>query len=161
MIRDRSTVDMPSCVTALRAVHEADLYPAAWPSDPAAWLTPQGLLLARVAGDGDEVDGHVALTDAEVPAAMGLKRKDVAWIARLFVVPSARRSGLARKLLTDAMTSAESMGRRAVLDVESGAAKAIGLYESEGWTRVHTAVEEWIAPNGKPAVLHYYVSPVN
>ncbi|GLZ80682.1 GNAT family N-acetyltransferase [Actinorhabdospora filicis] len=156
MIRDRSTVDLPGCVSALRAVFEADRYPAAWPADPAGWLTPQGLLLARVSGD---VDGHVGLVDGEPPAALGLRREDVAWVSRLFVAPSARRGGLARALLRDAVAGAGALGRRAVLDVESGAAKAIALYEGEGWTRVHTATAEWIAPDGRPAVLHYYLSP--
>lgn len=147
---------MAACVTALRSVFEADRYPAAWPADPAGWLTPRGLLLARVSGG---VDGHVGLVDGEVPGALGLRRADVAWVSRLFVTPPARRGGLARALLRDAVASAASLGRRAVLDVEAGAAKAVALYESEGWEHAHTATAEWIAPDGNPAVLRYYLSP--
>ncbi|MBE1558234.1 GNAT family N-acetyltransferase [Nonomuraea africana] len=77
----------------LRAVHEGDGYPANWPNDPGAWLTPEGMIKAWVSADGAEITGHVLLRGADpgFPAADGI-------LARLFVAPHARGRGAAEGL---------------------------------------------------------------
>jgi GNAT superfamily N-acetyltransferase len=59
----------------------------------------------------------------------------VIYVARLLVEPSARRSGIGRALLKQALREAVSSGHVAVLDVVDipTAAPAIALYRSEGW----------------------------
>ncbi len=83
----------------------------------------------------------------------------VAWVIRLYVVPSARRAGVGSHLLTAAVRIAASWGQRAALTVESGSAAAIAMYERSGWRRVHSATGGWHTAQGEEAWMHYYVSP--
>lgn len=149
-------------MAALRGVHETDGYPAAWPADPAGWLNPAKLIDARIAEAGHAVVGHVGIGESALPPAVrAVVRGNAAPISvvRLFVVPSSRRCGTGRGLLDAAVEMAKSRGRRAVLDVEDGAAAAISLYEREGWQRVHSGPGGWTRSDGRAAFLHYYMSP--
>jgi GNAT superfamily N-acetyltransferase len=58
-------------------------------------------------------------------------------VKRMYVVPSARRRGLARLMLAELERTARAAGRRRIL-LETGSAQpeAIALYESEGYTAV-------------------------
>jgi putative acetyltransferase len=62
---------------------------------------------------------------------------DTAEIKRMFVVPSSRRQGIARRLLVELERSAAQFGYRA-LRLETGVQQpeAIALYESRGFTRI-------------------------
>ncbi|MFD0364800.1 GNAT family N-acetyltransferase [Nocardia sp. GCM10030253] len=161
IIRARTTADLPACVAALRAVHEADGYPAVWPHDPAHWLTPSKLIEAHVADIDGTVTGHVGIGAGAVPTAVrnALPGNDFASVIRLFVSPVGRGHGVGRRLLDAAVTMAETRGLRAVLDVEAGAAAAIALYERGGWKCVHSGPGDWITFDGREALLRYYVSP--
>ena len=158
MIRPRLESDLPACVTALAGVHETDRYPARWPADPQGWLTPDEMLGAWIVADGPVVLGHVALTrpDSVLADAVGLPEAEAAAVARLFVAVEARRSGLAAELLAHAAKAAIGEGLRPVLEVESGAAAAIALYERAGWRFAGSATADWIAPDGRPAVMRFY-----
>ena len=57
-------------------------------------------------------------------------------LSRLFVAPAARGQGVARSLLTAALTEARVRRRLAVLDVGQDFDGAVALYEAEGWSRV-------------------------
>ncbi|MGA6203688.1 GNAT family N-acetyltransferase [Nocardia testacea] len=117
-IRPRTLDDLPSCVAALRGVHETDGYPAAWPADPAGWLNPAKLIDARIAEAGHAVVGHVGIGESALPPAIrAVVRGNAAPISvvRLFVVPSSRRCGTGRDLLDAAVEMAKSRGRRAVV----------------------------------------------
>ena len=86
--RDESDVD--ASVEALRAVYETSGYPTNWPDDPARRLRPPGILQAWVATTADiAVAGHVILMQP-VPGERSAE------VSRLFVVPAARRQGVAR-----------------------------------------------------------------
>jgi GNAT superfamily N-acetyltransferase len=90
-IRQRDEADVGTCVEALRAVHRASGYPANWPADPAQWLRPSHILQAWVATTDDTpIAGHVILR--QTPAT-----ERSAEVSRLFVVPAARRQGVARR----------------------------------------------------------------
>lgn len=162
MVRRRCEADLPACVAALRAVHEADGYPVRWPADPARWLTPRGTRAAWVVPSRDGVAGHVACGEArfgpEVLAALsaeaGVPPRDLVAVSRLFVVPSARRTGIARDLLA----AVTGLGRP-VLDVAEQGIAAVSLYEGLGWRRVASERAAWLAADGRPALVHYYVSP--
>ncbi|MFQ6229834.1 GNAT family N-acetyltransferase [Nocardia sp. NPDC002869] len=161
-IRPRILDDLPSCVAALRRVHETDGYPAAWPADPAGWLNPAKLIDARIAAAGHTVAGHIGIGESALPpavrAAVGGNVAPIS-VIRLFVVSSSRRCGTGRALLEAAVEMARLRGRRAVLDVEDGAAAAISLYERAGWHRVHSGPGDWTRSDGREAFLHYYLSP--
>jgi GNAT superfamily N-acetyltransferase len=62
----------------------------------------------------------------------GLPVERLALLARLFVAPELRHSGLGRVLLRHAAAQAPALGRRAVLDVGKTLHSAVALYEAEG-----------------------------
>ncbi|MBF6228517.1 GNAT family N-acetyltransferase [Nocardia abscessus] len=152
---------MPACVTALRQVHELDGYPAVWPQDAAAWLTPPKLIEACVAEVDGLVVGQVGIGDSRIPTAVQDRLPSTALVSaiRLYVAPASRRNGVGYQLLGAAVTMAEARGMKAVLDVEIGGTAAIALFERAGWTRAHTGPGSWITPDGRRARLHHYLSP--
>ena len=165
-IRPRTGQDLAACVTALATVQRADRYPVNWPDDPERWLTPDGMLGAWVvvAAEGTEgpaVLGHVLLTrtDPALAAAIGAPAEGLAAVARLFVTTAARRRGLAAGLLGHAARAAVADGLRPVLEVDSGATAAIGLYERAGWRFVRAMTADWHTADGRLAVVHAYRGP--
>lgn len=168
-LRPRADGDLSSCVSLLRAVHDADGYPVHLPEDPASFLTVPDSLGAWVAlGDG-EVIGHVLLRPAMNAKAMavacgatGLPEERLAVVARLFVSPRARRSGVGRALLARSAHEAWVRRRQPVLDVVGDATAAVALYEREGWRKAGsvqvtfssgTTVDElvYVGPTDRPA----------
>lgn len=160
-IRPRTADDMPSCVAALATVQRADRYPVDWPDDPERWLSPRNMLGAWVAVEGPVVVGHVALThgDAVIADVVGEPPERLAAVARLFVSVPARGQGLAVGLLEHAARAATADGFLPVLEVESGAAPAIALYERAGWRFVDTFTGDWQTAAGRAALLRVYVGP--
>ncbi len=163
LIRAAGPADLAASVAALALVHEADGYPVRWPADPRAWLSVSPALGVWVAQDGPEVVGHVALVAArdDVPAALAAAagEREIAYVARLFVVPSARGQGLARRLLDTAAGAARAAGLVPALDVVDDGVAAIRLYERAGWRRLGSARADWRMANGEPALVHYYLAP--
>ena len=147
--RLRRSEDIDECVAALHAVHLRDGYPVRWPTDPARWLSPLGLRAAWVALDAEGVAGHVLLRDDRRGDAGALE------VGRLFVRPSARRQGLAVRLLDVCRDEAASLDRDLVLETVDGSA-AIHLYESTGWRRTETTTADWVDAAGAPVMLHRY-----
>jgi GNAT superfamily N-acetyltransferase len=82
----------------LADVHRFDRYPLNWPDDPHRWLSPPNVLRAWIAETAPAaVIGHVAVhqaTSAADRAAMTTVE-----VSRLFIAPTARRHGVAIKLL--------------------------------------------------------------
>ncbi|WP_370379805.1 GNAT family N-acetyltransferase [Catenulispora sp. GAS73] len=160
-IRPRHPDDLPACAKALFGVHEKDGYPVHWPTDPEHWLTPDHLLGAWVAPDGDSILGHVALTQPTAPfaAAINQPAPNLALVGRLFVTPDARRTGLASALLSHAAQAARDEGRQAVLEVDANATAAVTFYERAGWHFLRTDTGGWIAADGLPARVRIYLAP--
>jgi len=160
-IRPRTDQDLAACATALATVQRADRYPVHLPDDPEGWLTPDGMLGAWVAAEGPAVLGHVTLTrtDPALADAIGAPAEGLAAIARLFVTTTARRRGLAADLLGHAARTAVADGLRPVLEVDSGATAAIGLYERAGWRFVRAMTADWHTADGRLAVVHAYSGP--
>lgn len=167
-------------MAGLRQVHEHDRYPWTWPEDPAGWLQPaDSTVAAWVAIEPDEPDepagtgagpvvgrvvGHVVLRRAAghhdgeaVAATTGLDPAGLGLVARLWVLPSARGQGTARRLLAAASDEAAARGLRPMLDVVSSSKEAIVLYESEGWTRVGS--RDFVFADGETTELYYYLGP--
>ena len=101
-IRSRVNGDLPGCVAALTEVHAADGYPSRWPAETAGWLTPADMLHAWTAHLDDTVVGHVVMRSVAddamaslLAASGGVPPGRLASLSRLFVVPRARRRGVA------------------------------------------------------------------
>jgi ribosomal protein S18 acetylase RimI-like enzyme len=146
--RDESDVD--ACVEALRAVYEDSGYPTNWPADPAQWLRPPGILRAWVAATEDvPVAGHV-IFQRPLPGERSAE------VSRLFVVPAARRQGVASALLETAMRSAVANDLDLFLDVTDHLEGARALYQRAGFRLVSTTQADWTTPDGGPVTLHRY-----
>ena len=149
-IRNRAEADIGACAEALRTVHQASGYPANWPADPALWLCPPGTLQAWVAATDDiPVAGHVILRQSptgEGPAEM----------SRLFVVPAAKRLGVASMLIEAVMRSATARDLDLFLEVTDDLQPAQELYQNVGFHHVSTAPADWTKPDGRTAILHRY-----
>jgi GNAT superfamily N-acetyltransferase len=91
--------------------------------DPAEFEPPSGLFLVGV------LDG--------APVAMGGWRRrgaDVAEIKRMYVVPRARRAGLARRMLAELESTAAAAGvERLILNTGPEQPEAVALYEQAGY----------------------------
>jgi ribosomal protein S18 acetylase RimI-like enzyme len=149
-IRNRDEPDLSTCVEALRTVYQASSYPVNWPADPAQWLRPSEILQAWVAATDDmPVAGHVILRQ---PPGAGRSAE----VSRLFVVPAARRQGVASALLEAAMRAATENDLDLFLDVTDDLRAARALYERAGFRLVSTAQADWTAPDGHPVTLHRY-----
>ena len=149
-VRHRDESDFDGCVEALRAVYETGGYPTNWPDDPARWLRPPGILRAWVATTPDiPVAGHAILMQP-------LPGERSAELSRLFVVPAARRQGVASALLETVMGAATENDLDLFLDVTDHLRDARALYQRAGFRLVSTAQADWTTPDGRPVTLHRY-----
>lgn len=154
-------------VPLLRDVHERDAYPARWPDDPAAWLSPVDLVTAWVA-DGaraEQVIGHCALVavDPSRPTAGAWSlasrtpARRLVCVAKLFVASDSRGKGVGRVLLDAAVAGAAAMGQRAVLEVSSADRRAVSLYRRAGWVEAGAGPRRDWLPEGATSLL--FVAP--
>ncbi|MBE1464926.1 GNAT family N-acetyltransferase [Kibdelosporangium phytohabitans] len=166
IIRERTADDVDACVKAVAEVHAADRYPTNWPAEPAGWLNPDGLVGSWVAESDGVVLGHVALQQGHGPCAVpavldaaGVEPARLAAVARLFVVPAARRQGVAAALMDAVGEEAAQRGLRLVLDTVGHAPAALAFYERTGWRRVLSQTASWTRPGGGEVTMHYYLGP--
>ena len=151
MIRVRRAADLPECVAALRAVHDADGYPLNWPADPYRWLDPPMLRRAWVAEAG-AITGHVAVQQAGDAGA--------AEVSRLFVTPAGRRRSIGRALLQQAVRWAVERELWLTLSVVDGhRSGAVAFYESAGWRYTHSTTADWTGSDGEVVLLRHYALP--
>ncbi len=163
-IRRRRDADIEAVVAALATVTAADGYPGYPPRDPAAWLSRPDVLQSWVAERAGELVGHVCLRDSpgHPAAAMWCARTGVApgacvVLARLFVVPAARGTGLGTDLVGVACAEGAQLGRHPVLDVADNGHAAIRLYERLGWVRLGSYTQPH---EHRPAeYLHCFAAP--
>jgi ribosomal protein S18 acetylase RimI-like enzyme len=147
-IRNREAADLGLCVEALAMVHRTSGYPTNWPADPARWLTPSGIVHAWIATTGElPVAGHLLLRQLPSSAVE---------VSRLYVVPAARRQGVALALLRKAIEWAAANERDLVLEVTDHLQAARALYEQVGFRLVSTGRADWTTPDGQPVTLHRY-----
>lgn len=162
-LRIRSDEDLPRCVQTLAAVHAADGYPACWPTDPAGWLDPPGLVAAWVVEHAGGIAGHVGmvrdLDDPALTALTGAPARRLASVTRLFVGPSARGRGVGARLMDEVSRSAVQQGLQLVLDVVDDGGPAVALYERLGWRTVDRRLADWTTPDGHRLPVRIYVAP--
>ncbi len=97
-------------------------------ADPeaSAMMAPRGIFL-------------LAMSDGLPLGCVGVKAtpKDYAEIKRLWVAPSARGLGLAKRLMTQAEAAARALSiPKLRLDTNEALPEAIRLYETTGWTQI-------------------------
>jgi GNAT superfamily N-acetyltransferase len=143
IVRRRTEVDLDACVEITLAIYELDRYPVSLPPDMRGFLAWPGAYAAWVAEQSGQIVGHVALHPRtsfpvleRAGQALGQPLENLAVVARLFVAPSARRGGVAQRLLEVAADEAVTRGLWPVLDVATTLVAAIRLYDACGWTCV-------------------------
>ncbi|MFG3364135.1 GNAT family N-acetyltransferase [Streptomyces sp. NPDC090032] len=92
-------------------------------------------------------------------SAAGLPEAHLVAVARLFVSTRARRRGVATLLLDRAIETGAARERTAVLEVETAASAAIGLYERLGRRHAGTSTADWTTADGRLARMRTYVAP--
>lgn len=111
----------------------------------------RGRRLIIAAFDGGEVVGTV-----QVVLALPPNQPHRGEIAKLLVRRSARRRGIARRLMEHAEAEALAEGKTLlVLDTVTGDA-AERLYEDMGWTRVGVVPDFALYPDGRPCATTYF-----
>jgi ribosomal protein S18 acetylase RimI-like enzyme len=163
-IRRRRTGDVSEAAHVLVEVHRTDGYPVEGVEHSEAWLFPLGLRRAWVAETGGRIVGHVAVSesaDDEVAAlwhiATPAEQRPLATLARLFVLPTARRRAAGERLVQTATAYAHQHGLRLVLDVMVKDTAAIRLYQRLGWQEFGTVVHPVPGRRGVDAAC--YVAP--
>jgi GNAT superfamily N-acetyltransferase len=103
------------------------------PVDAAEFAPPLGLFVVGYADGKAVVCGGWRAHDATEPRFAD----GDAEVKRMYVVPAARRRGLARLMLAELERTARAAGRRRMV-LETGGAQpeAIALYESDGYTAI-------------------------
>jgi GNAT superfamily N-acetyltransferase len=163
LVRARRAADLSGCVQALAAVNRVDGYPACWPADPVAWLTPAELVGAWVVDHAGVIAGHVGMVqgvdDPTSTASIGIPAHKLASVTRLFVVPQARGRGVGEWLMERVSDQAAKQGLRLVLDVVDDGGPALALYDRLGWRLVNHRLAEWTAADGRRPTLRTYLAP--
>lgn len=144
VIRPRRDTDLEGCLAMAAAVHDLDGYPPRHPGgDFRRFLVGDGALTAWVAESGAALAGHVALhrqsSDPVMELAcaeLHLAPERLGVVARLFVDPAQRRSGVGRALLDAAAGEARRRNLYPILDVGVALTRAVALYDSAGWSRL-------------------------
>ncbi len=121
--------DHPDVITLIAAMaHELDLRYGDGGLSPAtaADFESPGVLLVAVVDGGPVGCGGLRPYGA-----------DAGEVKRMYVDPTVRGKGVARALLAALVTHAREVGlRRLMLETGTEQPEAVGLYESEGWTRI-------------------------
>jgi GNAT superfamily N-acetyltransferase len=103
------------------------------PVDPAEFAPPLGLFLVGYHDDVPVTCGGWRAHDATDP----FFADGDAEVKRMYVVPTARRRGFARRVLAELeRTAAERGRRRIVLETGTAQPEAIALYTSSGYTEI-------------------------
>jgi ribosomal protein S18 acetylase RimI-like enzyme len=159
VVRVRVAADLTGAAAALVAVHTADGYPVEGVDHPEAWLLPAGLTQAWVAETAGTIVGHVGLSrpQGEEAVRLYLEREPVtedhvAVLARLFVVPEARKRGTGEKLLTAVYYYAQHHGLRIVGEVMAKDQAAVHLYERLGCRLLGHTIHRYGDGRETPAV---------
>jgi GNAT superfamily N-acetyltransferase len=143
LIRERQEEDLAASTQLAHLVQDLDGYPPYLPGEQLSQFIQSSDAIAVWVADADgDLVGHVALHSRSSQAVMGRASGTVenpterfGVVARLFVSPAARRTGVGRTLLQTAAAHAVGLGLRPMLDVATQFQPAITLYESCGWRR--------------------------
>src|SRR5690606_31363176 len=100
------------------------------------------IFLAMSQGEGDGAPTAVGFTQL-FPLFTSLRMRPVWLLNDLFVAPTARRQGVAKKLMEAARDFAiEQRAAKLILDTSCANAPAKALYESLGW-KLQTGIDQY------------------
>lgn len=160
LIRTRAQKDIPVLVDMANAVRAVDHWPPHRVSSMEDFVVGADPLSALVAVYNSTLLGHVALQEGSADSVMllaadslGVGVASLAVVARLFVDPRRRRSGVGKALLDAAAVEATRLHKHPILDVWTELDHAIRLYEVAGWRRLGSVVFSFRSPCG-PDCLH-------
>jgi GNAT superfamily N-acetyltransferase len=164
-LRARVDADASGCERLARAVHASDGYPISLRDDDfLGFVVSPAALAAWVIVRDAEIVGHVALhartsrpAMALAAASIGVDESELGVVARLMVSPSARRRGIARRLLDIAVAEACRRDLVPILDVVTVYEPAVALYERAGWARLGSV--SFSLPNGLTVEEFVYRAP--
>ena len=162
-VHPRRSADIQALAAVLVRVHAIDGYPVEGVADPESWLShPQELRSwTASAFDGQPV-GSITLA-AATPSddiariwqeQTGGLITDLAILARLFVDPGHRASGVGRLLVTTAVDYARSLHRTVAFDVMNKDRAAIRLYERMGARRLAEITHHYGDGLTEPATVY-------
>lgn len=142
MIRERRESDLTELLELAQLVRDTDGYPPLGAIDVEHFLAPPYELLAWVALLDAKIVGHAALHSTGFPVTIeraleriAVTKERLGVIARMFVSPEVRGTGIPRSLLDTAVAQAHGRGLWPVLDTAAHFAAAIKFYESAGFER--------------------------
>ncbi|MDH6450184.1 MULTISPECIES: GNAT family N-acetyltransferase [unclassified Streptomyces] len=164
IVRPFEDSDLADAAAALVDVHTTDGYPVEGVEEPETWLRSADVIAAWVGELDGAVVGHVAIMRPHGEDAVSLwmqqsgdKEDQIAVLARLFVVKSARKHAVGESLMQAAMSYADEHGIRLVLDVMTKDTAAMRLYERLGWREIGRAPHHYGSGQSIDAVC--YVAP--
>lgn len=155
---------MEECVACITRVYEKDHYPVQGVADAKDFLSGPAIQQAWIAEDeNNTIKGHIAASkaeDSDVSVALWWQKHPNAKIAvleRLFVDPDCRGSGVAARLIAEAVGWANDNSTRLVLFALEKDRDAARLYERLGWTYFGTSVYHY--GDGQQMGALCFVSP--
>ncbi|NWJ72323.1 GNAT family N-acetyltransferase [Pseudonocardia sp. ICBG1293] len=166
-VRERQDGDLPALAGVLERVHAHDGYPVEGIADPRAWLEHPHEIRSWTAVVDDVPVGQVTLTDAQPDddAARawiehtGGHGTDIAVMARLFLDPGHRGTGLAGFLILALRHHAQLIGRTVVFDVMAKDTAAAGLYDRSGAERIAEVTHRFGDGLTEPALVYVFSAP--
>lgn len=142
MIRERCESDFTELLELAQLVRDTDGYPPLGIIDVEHFLAPPYEIAAWLAQVDSTIVGHAALHSTGFPVTIeralehtGVTKEGLGVIARMFVSPEVRGTGIARSLLGAAVAEAHSRRLWPVLDTAAHFETAIRFYESAGFKR--------------------------
>lgn len=162
-IRPRAEEDLDGCVACLKHVYAQDRYPVQGVADTEAFLNDSAIQQAWVVESNGKITGHVAVStamDSDISVALYWQKQPEAKIAvleRLFVDPDSRGSGVAARLIAQAVAWADERVIRLVLFALEKDRDAARLYERLGWT--HFGTQTYRYGDGQQMDAHCFISP--
>jgi GNAT superfamily N-acetyltransferase len=146
-IRPRAEDDLDGCMACLTRVYEQDRYPVEGVSNTK--FNHSTIERAWIAEKDGTIKGHIALKTAmESDVSVALWWQDhpgakIAVLGSLFVDTDCRGSGVAARLIAEAMAWANERNIRLVLFALEKDRAAARVYERLGWTHFGTSVYHW------------------
>ncbi|MEU8483205.1 hypothetical protein [Streptomyces sp. NPDC048641] len=159
-VRPRTDADLPCCVEVLAGVQAAGCRPVDRPADPESRLTPLGMTEARSSWRAPTSSDTWRSPRQDLPWHRPPdcpRHTWWPWRASSSAPAAPARSG--PLLLDRAIETGAARERTAVLEVETAASAAIGLYERLGRRHAGTSTADWTTADGRLARMRTYVAP--
>lgn len=162
VMRPRAAADLPALVDLVGEQQPQSRYPYRWPLPfPVEdFLVRPGEIETWVAEDDEGLLGHVSLTRADVDEhaaawsqGTGRPAGELAVVSVLVVASRARRRGIGRALIGEAVARSRALDLQPVLDVVPVNDAALAMYRGLGWVELSRARASWQPDDAPDLVL--------